>query len=269
MRKSIFEIENRLNIVEEFKKILTILYEEKTIYYNYEDLNLMTFLNKYVFSNWKYRDTFIELSDYMRNIGITSSVETGNEELTEEKFLNFLELLLNLYLTITRQFDMEKIFYYSEKVKNTIPHNIPIILEKMNYEAVYCKDKVILRKRDADVDSVLDIVPINIAELLLSYNDIRNNNIESKKTILKKIDLYIDSNKRKYKSISADLLNSIDIIINKMGINHIEDKEPFNKFSNDELCAWYDKCFRMIIHLIRMEEISKISNETKLLISQK
>lgn len=269
MKKSIFEIENRLDIQVEFERIIELMYDDFGVWIEHTYKSLYYYLDNYVFCIWKYRDTFVNLDDYLNHIGINNSVINGYTNISKENFLYFIELLANLYFVIEKEIGLKNIKYANLKVENTIIHNIPIILEKMNYELVKIDDRVIIRKRDADIDSILEVVPENISELLLSYNDIRNNNIDSKKSIIKKIDLYIDGDKKKYKSISADLLNSIDIIINNMGINHFNNNKIFNAFSNEELCKWYDKCFKMIIHLIRMEYVSKISKEVKSLVSIK
>ena len=267
MRKSIFEIENRLDIEKEFEKLIKALFEEDTIYYNYRDMSFFEFLNEYVFNLWEYRDTFTDLDDYLEHIGITSRIINKCDVLTKEIFLNFLELLINLLLVIEENIGIKNVYFRNIKTKNIISHNVPIILEKMNYELYSEENTMRIRKRDADVDSILDLVPEEISYLLLSYNDIRNNNIESKKTLLKKIDLYIDTNKSKYKKIGKELLDSIETIVNKMGINH-QSKEPsFNNLSDYELSEWYDKCFKMMIHLIRTEDIIKIKKERNELIS--
>lgn len=267
MRKSIFEIENRLDIEKEFEKLIKALFEEDTIYYNYRDMSFFEFLNEYVFNLWEYRDTFTDLDDYLEHIGITSRIINKCDVLTKEIFLNFLELLINLLLVIEEKIGIKNVYFRNIKTKNIISHNVPIILEKMNYELYSEENTIRIRKRDADVDSILDLVPEEISYLLLSYNDIRNNNIESKKTLLKKIDLYIDTNKSKYKKIGKELLDSIETIVNKMGINH-QSKEPsFNNLSDYELSEWYDKCFKMMIHLIRTEDIIKIKKERNELIS--
>lgn len=267
MRKSIFEIENRLDIEKEFEKLIKALFEEDTIYYNYRDMSFFEFLNEYVFNLWEYRDTFTDLDDYLEHIGITSRIINKCDVLTKEIFLNFLELLINLLLVIEEKIGIKNVYFRNIKTKNIISHNVPIILEKMNYELYSEENTMRIRKRDADVDSILDLVPEEISYLLLSYNDIRNNNIESKKTLLKKIDLYIDTNKSKYKKIGKELLDSIETIVNKMGINH-QSKEPsFNNLSDYELSEWYDKCFKMMIHLIRTEDIIKIKKERNELIS--
>jgi hypothetical protein len=153
----------------------------------------------------------------------------------------------------------------SNKVVGYMRSNLPLIIEKMNYKVVEDGDKLKIIKRDSNVDSVLDIVPNDLVSLLLDYNDIRNNSIQSKKRILKDLDLYIEKDKRIYQSLDKDTYNSIQVIVNKMGVNHPIKESPYDMFDKNELAEWYDKCFKLIIHLIRKKEINKINDERKLL----
>lgn len=145
--------------------------------------------------------------------------------------------------------------------------NIPKILEKMNYEMEKIEDRIIITKRSADIDSILEIVPKDIATILLEYNDFRiQGDIKAKQKILKDIDLYIEKN-IDIKSFGKDLDNSIGTIVNKMGINHPIKEEPYKTFTEQQLIQWYDKCFLMMIHAIRTTEINKIKNERKELLN--
>ncbi len=260
MRKSIFEIENRIDINKEYKKLMSALFESDTIYYH-KLMSLFDFINEYIFNIWEDRDTFVELEEFFTHIGLTSK-----EHVSQESFLNFLELMINLIDVLNENYSNG--IFCSIKVKNIFEHNIPIILEKLNYKIADMKSRKIIIKRDADVDSVLEIVPESISNLLLSYNDIRCNNIESKKSILKNIDLYLesDSNKKIFKSLDSKLWDSIATIVNKMGVNHPIQEEPFLSLKHDEIIKWYDKCFKMMIHLIRMKEIKNYKNERDILV---
>lgn len=267
MRKSIFEIENRLNIDAEFRNFKQCLFENDSIYFEDKFMNFFEFLNDYVFNLWNYRDTYINLREYLNHIGITREMLLHGKNVDDTSFLNFLELLLNLKLVLEKKFNFSNICY-SIRVENIIEHNVPLLLEKMNYVSYQEGDKVLIRKRDADVDSILELVPEDIQTLLLSYNDIRNNNIESKKTILKKIDLFIEKRKGDYKSFNAPTYDTIQTIVNNMGINHPLEKKGYVDMTNKELIAWYDKCFKLMIHLIRIEEVNKINEERKLICLQ-
>lgn len=268
MRQSIFEIENRLDINIEFGRFVEMLNKRDTIIYDCKYMSLFVFFDNYVFSIWPYRDTFIDFKSYLEHIGISNSIYGGYQKIDEVSFLNFIELLENMMLTVKRNIGIDNVKFICLKTANIIKHNIPIILEKMNYELDKEIDKICIRKRDADVDSILEIVPNDVSQLLLSYNDIRNNNIDSKKIILKKLDLYIEENKTLYKSLNSSTYDSIQTIVNKMGINHPILEEPYKSLNSKALKEWYDKCFKLIIHLIRCSEVNEINKERNNLIGK-
>lgn len=263
MRKSIFEIENRLDINKEYERLVLSLEESHTLIYKSKYMTLYDFLDDYVFSKWMHRDTFITMSDYLEHIGVNLDLPT----ISEEKFLNLLEFLLNIWKIARTSVDFKNVMVVSRISFYIIEHNVPIILEKMNYTIKEESDKVLIIKRDSDVDSILDTVPVDIATLLLSYNDIRNSSIEAKKQILKSLDLYIETDKKKYKSYDSGLYDSIQTIVNEMGVNHPV-HQKYKDMSETELCSWYDKCFKMMIHLIRTEDIICMKNERKQLLQE-
>ena len=259
MRRSIFDIEIRIDIDYEFAALINILNEPRTLYYNNCYYSVYEFLNSEIFPIWKYKGMFIDLDDFCDRLEIDFKSHICNEE----KFLYLLELLINLWPIAEDTFDFNYKRYFSKRVIEYMRMNLPLIIEKMNYKIDHKNDKYVLIKRDSDVDSVLDIIVDDCSELLLDYNDIRNNSVESKKSILKKIDLYIEKDKKIYQSIDNDTYNSIQNIVNNMGINHPIKKEPYISISQHELIEWYDKCFKLMIHLIRKKEINEINKKIK------
>ena len=270
--KSIFEIENRLDITKEFSKFIEVFHEDTNAVLVREDYytsTYTTFINaieNIVFLKWKYRDTFLDVDEYLEHIGIKgNSIDYLKLYIDEETFLRYIEFIFNMIVLL----DNEKSVTIQPLTMAAI-ENIPIILEKMNYKIEKVdEEKYIITKRNADVDSVLTKVPENIASLLLEYNDFRiQNDIGAKKKILKDIDLYIEKHKEIKEQTDSELYNSIGMVVNKMGVNHPIKEEPFKSFKETELMEWYDKCFLMMILAIRTVEVNKIKNERKELINK-
>ncbi|MBR0492066.1 MAG: hypothetical protein IJJ82_08540 [Clostridia bacterium] len=261
MVKSIFDIENRLDIQHEFKKMVKVLHGDRIG--NYSDSNsYMGMIERFIFTRWEYRDTIIDVEEYLMHIGITKDIlKTGNIE--NETFLYYLQFILNMEY-MKSKLDMKGLTKDNERV---ILSNIPLILEKMNYTYYNFEDKVLISKRNADTDSVINKIPMSLSQRVLEYNDFRiQDNIEEKKKILKDIDLYIEKIKNSISSIDGKLVDSIGTIVNKMGVNHPIDLE-FKSLSEKELIKWYDKCYLMMLHAIRSLEIQKIKKERENLVS--
>ena len=269
--KSIFELENRLDINKEFEKIVCELYWDENAalyaedeYHSKEYTSLIVAIDKMVFLKWKYRDTFMDVEEFIESLEINTEMVLikGAHFISKESFLLFLEFLINMYHLIKQ----EKIELSRRAI--ALFENIPKILEKMNYKLEELEDKIKITKRDSNVDSVLTKVPSNIAHLLLEYNDFRIcNDIEAKKAILKAIDLYLDNDdkkiKKQIKSIDKDLVNTFETVLNNMGINHDNSDEIYKSMTVEEKIEWYDKCFLLMIHGIRAITVNEIKNERK------
>lgn len=260
MRKSIFDLEIRISLPKEFLNLQQILKESHAFYYNSKYYSLYKLINDEVFPLWEDKGLFVDLVDFLYKIGIDFNESTCEEE----SFLYLIEALINLWPIAYKMLDFTGYGnLFSSRVLGYMNLYIPQLIEKMNYTVIKKNSRRIIVKRDSDVDSILDIVPSNCAELLLEYNDIRNNNLESKMVILKKLDKFIEEDKKNYKSISTDTYNSIQTIANKMGINHPICEEPFKSFSKEDLILWYNRCFKLMIHLIRQKEINSINDMRK------
>lgn len=259
MRKSIFDLEIRVNVDKEFENISNILFQCDSLYYNNRWYSLYDFLNSEIFPIWKYKGLFVDFDDFIDKMNINLE----SNYCSEEKFLYLIELLINLWPIAINKLNLKLNKYFSSKVLGYMDISIPTIIEKLNYKIIDEDDKKKIIKRDADVDSILDTIPSNYVALLLDYNDIRNNNLNSKMDILKKLDLFIEANKDEYKSLDKVTYNAIQIIVNKMGINHPIKEEPFKSLMSNELLKWYDKCFKLMIHLIRRKEVNTINNQCK------
>ena len=257
MRKNIFNIDNKINIKDEYKKIIKVL-SSKCVLYKKRSYSYFDFINIFIFNNWEYRSTYIDLYDYFDFLGINIK----SRKISNKSFLNLLEFILNMELFI------ENNKYYSDNVtissqcRSIIQHNIYLILEKLDYEAYSLDDKIIIYKKNLDFNNLLEIVPSNIYELLLSYNSINNNGIKMKRIILYKIYEYICKDYDKYKSYNSTLLTSIKFIINKLGIDGEIDKK-YRDISLYKLKKYYDYCFTMMIYLLRSEIVLKYRDEIR------
>ena len=257
MRKNIFNIDNKINIKDEYIKIIKVL-SSKCVLYKKRSYSYFDFINIFIFNNWEYRSTYIDLYDYLNHLGINIK----SKKINNKAFLNLLEFILNIELFI------ENNRYYSDNVtistqcRSIIQHNIYLILDNLNYEAYRLDDKIIIYKKNLDFNSLLDILPNDIYELLLSYNNINNNGIKIKRLILFKIYQYINKDYDKYKNYNSTVLTSVKFIVNKLGIDGEIDKK-YKDISSYKLKKYYDYAFTMMIYLIRSEIVLKYRDEIR------
>ncbi len=255
MRISIFHMENNKTYKEEYSKMMKVLMS-KCITFDKKEYTYFDYINMHLFNNWKFRGTYIDCYEYLESIGIN----TKNNKINKDSFLNFLEFLLNMQLLVNSLKYYADNTKYSIKCKSILVHNIPLLLESMNYQAYNFDDRIMILEKDLDYDDLENLLPNDIYELLLSYKSINNNGIKMKRLILYKIYYYMLEDIEKYKSYNSSLWSSIKLIVTKMGILGDIDKK-YNDLSNYKIRKYYDNCFSFMTYLIRTELILKNKEE--------
>lgn len=279
MVKSIFDLEKRTDLNTEVKRLEIYLEASKYyIYdYSYEECTFWKLVN-FHFEFWPYRYTATTVQEFFNLIELPEDLQNRNNE-ENLYFLQFiydyikwLEEVSNKYVTHSRDTTIEQIqISYNENIAKfqTILNNIELTAELLNYKIEKIDDHFTFIKRDADVDSVLPALENeeNIRLALLEYNDFRiENDIKQKRIILKQIGDYLEPRRKFYNSYNKTLTDCIFNLLNKMKIRHFDADQK--EFSDQEYLDWYDKLYKMMIHLIRTSTIVEIQNEVKKLCSQ-
>lgn len=257
MRISIFNLNNNDTYKDEYIKIIKVL-NSKCITMQRKTYSYFEYINTYLFNNWKYRNTYIDCYEYLKFIG----VNVNSKKISLDGFINLIEFILNIQILIESNKYYNDNTTYSVPAKSIIFHNIPLILDKLNYQAYDLDDKVMIFKKDIDYEDLFNIVPDDINELILSYSNVNNNGIKTKRIILNKLYNYLLVDYEKYKSYNSSIFSSIKLVINKMGVIGDIDKK-YQNLSNYKLRKYYDYCFNMITYLLRTETINKYKEELK------
>lgn len=257
MRMSIFNLSNNDTYKDEYIKIIKVL-NSKCITIQKKTYSYFDYINTYLFNNWKYRNTYIDCYEYLKFIG----VNVNSKKISLDAFINLIEFILNIQILIESNKYYNDNTIYNVPAKSIIFHNIPLILDKLNYQAYDLDDKVMIFKKDIDYEDLFSIVPDDINELILSYSNINNNGIKTKRIILNKLYNYLLSDVEKYKSYNSSIFSSIKLVINKMGVVGEIDKK-YQNLSNYKLRKYYDYCFNMMTYLLRTEAINKYKEELK------
>lgn len=257
MRMSIFNLNNNDTYKDEYIKIIKVL-NSKCITIQKKTYSYFDYINTYLFNNWKYRNTYIDCYEYLKFIG----VNVNSKKISLDAFINLIEFILNIQILIESNKYYNDNTIYNVPAKSIIFHNIPLILDKLNYQAYDLDDKVMIFKKDIDYEDLFSIVPDDINELILSYSNINNNGIKTKRIILNKLYNYLLSDIEKYKSYNSSIFSSIKLVINKMGVVGDIDKK-YQNLSNYKLRKYYDYCFNMMTYLLRTETINKYKEELK------
>ena len=277
MVKSIFNLENRTDLKTEVFRIGKITAQKEfSILGDSEKIFTFWELVDSCFELWPYRYTATNSSEYFKLKGISKNLQ----KMSNEEYFYYLQFIFDFinwfdgcenFSIIQKKFENE---LHTLLLDNSLKlliilQNIRTIAELCNYNIKKVGEHCTFIKRDADVDSILPALENeeNIRFVLLEYNDFRiENDIKQKRIILKQIGDYLEPRRKFYNSYNKTLTDRIFNLLNKMKIRHFDADQK--EFSDQEYLDWYDKLYKMMIHLIRTPTIVEIQNEVKKLCSQ-
>lgn len=277
MVKSIFNLENRTDLKTEVFRIGKITAQKEfSILGDSEKIFTFWELVDSCFELWPYRYTATNSSEYFKLKGISKNLQ----KMSNEEYFYYLQFIFDFinwfdgcenFSIIQKKFENE---LHTLLLDNSLKlliilQNIRTIAELCNYNIKKVGEHCTFIKRDADVDSILPALENeeNIRLALLEYNDFRiENDIKQKRIILKQIGDYLEPRRKFYNSYNKTLTDRIFNLLNKMKIRHFDADQK--EFSDQEYLDWYDKLYKMMIHLIRTPTIVEIQNEVKKLCSQ-
>lgn len=277
MVKSIFNLENRTDLKTEVFRIGKITAQKEfSILGDSEKIFTFWELVDSCFELWPYRYTATNSSEYFKLKGISKNLQ----KMSNEEYFYYLQFIFDFinwfdgcenFSIIQKKFENE---LHTLLLDNSLKlliilQNIRTIAELCNYNIKKVGEHCTFIKRDADVDSILPALENeeNIRLALLEYNDFRiENDIKQKRIILKQIGDYLEPRRKFYNSYNKTLTDCIFNLLNKMKIRHFDADQK--EFSDQEYLDWYDKLYKMMIHLIRTPTIVEIQNEVKKLCSQ-
>ncbi len=257
MRNSIFQLESQKTYKDEYSKMLKVLMS-KCVSFKKKEYTYFDYINEHLFNNWKFRGTYIDCYEYLESIG----VNLRSKKINRENFLNFIEFLCNMQLLTSSLKYYSEDTKYSVQCKSILVHNIKVLLDSYGYEAYSLEDRILILEKNLDYDSLMNILPDDIYECLLSYKDMNNSGIKMKRLILYKIYDYMSKDIEKYKNYNTSLFNSIKLIITKLGVIGEIDKK-YVGITNYKLRKYYDSCYHMMTYLIQTEKVLKEKEQLK------
>lgn len=257
-RKNIFELENRINLRDAFDNVIDDL-NQTNVLSSLFGLESMYACLEAGIKTWPYRGAATTINMFARYRGFSFS------DRTDEDILYSLELLINLLHWVVA---CEKNHYSSRLLRSDSSDfiekckccfmNIRYLLEQRNMfvrklDSDENFSKYVITKRDVDVDAVLETVP-ELSEILLSYLDIRNQNIEFKKAALNHIAAFLEPKRKQYdgtqyKSLCDDLFYAF----NNCGIRHNNDQQV--KLPDERQMDLFDEIFKAAVHLMQKEKM--------------
>lgn len=230
-RKNIFEIlENKWNIIDEVKRIFTLLNTDCISVRYSGDKTIIEFVDDYCFYDWKNRYSYLDVEDMARDLDIKLdedkiSSNLGNIEIY--KYLEFarnLIMLCDIKLFIDNEKDSDDKYKYTYYQEYTVlKENINIVLEHLNFSTKLLKkeERIILIEKNPSAISVAEIVDEDTACIVIEYNHyLLKGDIDKKKEILLQLANKYEGIKSNIKSLNSKLNDDIGFMLNNMHIRH-------------------------------------------------
>lgn len=267
-RKNIFQkLQEIHNYDKEILRIESLLNKDKCIAIKYTDLrqiryhyyNIQSFVDKYLFLEWKNRGNYISCNEMRNDLQINRLVyycESGIDVAIEDLF-DYLEYVANILNLIKNcKWDNEN-NVIDKQICKAIINNIKNILETLNYEIYKIDDqKIIVVEKNPAATAVAEIMDENIAYKVIQYNHyLLKGDIEAKKRILLVLGNKLEPQRNQLKSLNNKLETNIFFMLNNMNLRHnncdINDEKRYKNFvaemSKDKLENYYDELYQMIL----------------------
>lgn len=274
MRKNFFEvIKNRpVDLEAEYARLEYLFSQNKSIvredgYYNSPDFSIEEYINKFLFTQWKYRGTYLTINDLREDLNLCSL----SKGVQIERLLMFVEFILNMLFFIEENFDTTKFDFKEKNYLTTIATNIAELLNKLNYKLSKIDDYHIIIENDSATTTVSEV-----------YEDISDKVIEYKRFALKgdldRKSEILNTIGKKYEPITdklkcnnfSGIVHDIGFLLNNINIRHnnIEGAKAQNEvisMSPDELENWYDKTYDTLLLALMLAKYIDIRDDINFL----
>lgn len=285
-RKNIFEIlENKWNIIDEVKRIFTLLNTDCINVRYSGDKTIIEFVDDYCFYDWKNRYSYLNIEDMAKDLDIKLDEDKISSNLESIEILKYLEFARNLIMLCdTKLFidnesdssDNYKYKYYKEYT--VLKENINIVLEHLNFSTKLLKkdERIILIEKNPSAIAVAEIVDEDTACKVIEYNHyLLKGYINKKKEILLQLANKYEGMKSNIRGLNSKLDDDIGFMLNNINIRHNNKsgknkKEYVSKMRKDTMEKWYDETYQMLLlafllneQLSRSKKISQLKEKFK------
>lgn len=267
-RKNIFQKMQEIhNYDKEILRIESLLNKDKCIAIKYTDLrqiryyyyNIQSFVDKYLFLEWKNRGNYISCNEMREDLQINRLVyycETGINVAIEDLF-DYLEYVANI-LNLIANYKWDDISNIIDtKIYDAIINNIRNVLETLNYEIYKIDDqKIIVVEKNPAATAVAEIVEEYIADEVIQYNHyLLKGDMETKKKILLSLGAKLEPQRNNLKEVNKNLESNIFFMLNNLNIRHnncdVSNEKNYKKYianmSKEILEEYYDELYQMIL----------------------
>lgn len=246
--RNIFDLYNRnIDVLEEINELYELFFY--TRYFPHSSIS--NYIDNHYFQLWKYSFGKINSKSFFK--------ELMSEPLTIENLLLMCEFYLNMIVNPKWQIP-------NENPKNILINKIKYILERNNYEYRIENDKIIITKKDVDLEETLKVVNQDLKTLLLSYSDFKiSNNLSEKEKILLRV--YEEFEKIKAK-IPKDISKKISNYVNNSFKHTAKNNSKYPELLLEEKTELLDIIYHLFLLAFRLDKIDDMYTKVNILLDK-
>lgn len=224
-RKNIFQlVEESYDIQSEIRKINTLFTDEDYFESAYNRFSFKDILSEYLFSDWKYRGTCLDIDEYLSRAD-AHIPRPKQLHIEEDQIINYLEVMENF---LKLYFDHGVELSHNEGLDCDIEFSlvfldlVTTLEQKMGLCTREYKDKVLLYPKNAPLEKVIDLCEDEDVQWELIRYVRENLSLTEKRKSLAYLatNLYIEEDKTETDEHIKELIKKAGNILNNLHIRH-------------------------------------------------
>ena len=265
-RKNIFQlVEEHYDIQAEAKKIDFLFKHEEYFSRNYTYYTLQKLIEEYLFVDWRYRGTCIEIKEYLERAN--ANIPSKGYSASEDTIINFLEAMENFVELYERNgnnlFAQYNIKYYGNFYDVFCPL-IDTMEKRMGLSRRKYRDRVILYPKNAPLEGVLNVLDEEDVQWELIRYAREDMTLSEKRKSLAYLatNLYIEDDKNETNPTIKTLISKAGNILNNLHIRHNNktgkwENEALKDVSKKEALMLCDMIFNEMLTIVLLREHKK------------
>ncbi len=261
-RKNIFQlVEENYDIKSEVAKIYDLYKNGGYFTSQYRSYTLSDLVEVYLLEEWKYRDTCIDVDEYLERVDADVSDE---DDITEERIINFLEVVENfikLYFDNAEElYNQDEIEYYAD-FTDTFENLIKTLEKRMGLTTREYKDRIIIYPKNAPLEKVVDICDDEDVqwELIRYVREELSLSEKRKSLAYLATNLYIEEDKNEKDEKIKKLVNKANNILNNLHIRHNNktgkwENKALEGISEKDAISLCDMVYNEMLTIVLMRE---------------
>ena len=239
-----------------------MIFQSSLLSYGFKEYSIENFVDKKYFYSWKGKEGCSDTDAMRQGLNIDGILEKENPSVNE--VLTYLQYTLNIAELCRRNFNSDELtgYYFDLRSYTNLLTRIRELLTILKYDVKYVAEKevIYLVTKDVAADAVTSTSSDPITDAIVEYNSYSvAGNLDRKRKILNDMGDMVESYTDNRSPGNVKLFSNIEFMLYNFNIrnNNFEGDdrvEHVATMSKEELEAWYDETYQMMLLRILQHE---------------